>query len=146
MPWAKGESGNPAGRPKGSLSVYESLQRALERKWVVPDGEDKGEVKTKLDQLCRSMVELAIGGSVPAAQWVGDRFEGRVTSKVELSGTQSNNVVVVPWLPATEDAIQAARRGGLPGGTGAGTRAEPLDLNGVTVVDQVAEGEAEPQE
>jgi hypothetical protein len=89
----------------------DSLQKALERKWVVPDGEDKGEVKTYLDRLCRSMVDLAIGGSVPAAQWVGDRLEGRVTSKVEVSGG-SSQIVVVPWLPATQDAILAAQAGG----------------------------------
>jgi len=135
VPWKKGESGNPAGRPKGSMSVYESLERALARKWIVPEGEDVGETKTYLDRLCRSMVDLAIAGSVPAAQWVGDRFEGRVTSKVELSGASTNNVVVVPWLPATEDAIQAARRGGLPHPTQ--DTQEPADLVGAEVIDQV---------
>jgi len=135
VPWKKGESGNPAGRPKGSLSVYESLQKALERQWIVPDGEDKGEAKTYLDRLCRSMVDLAIAGSVPAAQWVGDRFEGRVTSKVEVSGATSNQVVVVPWLPATRDAILAAQAGGGLGVTQPADQAEqPQEIEGAEVV------------
>lgn len=112
--WLPGQSGNPAGRPARGLSVQASLARALERKWIVPDGEEQGETRTKLDHLCRAMVDLAIGGSVPAAEWVGNRLEGRVASRVEISGQSEHQVVVVPWLPATEGAIQAARRGGLP--------------------------------
>lgn len=129
--WLPGQSGNPAGRPARGLSVQASLARALERKWVVPDGEEQGETRTKLDHLCRAMVDLAIGGSVPAAEWVGNRLEGRVASRVEISGQAEHQVVVVPWLPATEGAILAARRGGLPTPS-----EEPADLVGAEVVDQ----------
>jgi hypothetical protein len=111
--WLPGQSGNPAGRPARGLSVQASLARALERKWIVPDGEEQGETRTKLDHLCRAMVDLAIGGSVPAAEWVGNRLEGRVASRVEISGQSEHQIMVVPWLPATEGAIQAARRGGV---------------------------------
>lgn len=131
-PFLPGQSGNPGGRPARGLSVQASLARALERKWVVPDGEEQGETRTKLDHLCRAMVDLAIGGSVPAAEWVGNRLEGRVASRVEISGQAEHQVVVVPWLPATEGAILAARRGGLPQ-----PAQEPADLVGAEVVDQV---------
>jgi hypothetical protein len=118
-PWQPGESGNPAGRPPGGLSVQAALVRALSREWRVPDGEDKGQVRTKLDALCRSMVEQAIGGSVPAAEWVGNRLEGRVASKVEISGQTEKTVVVVPWRPATREAIERAQTAGaLPGTSG----------------------------
>jgi hypothetical protein len=110
--WLPGQSGNPLGKPPGKLSVQAALVRALEQPWVVPEGADKGQVRTKLDQLARAMVAQAIGGSVPAAEWVGNRLEGRVASRVEVSGGTENQVVVVPWLPATEAAIREAQVAG----------------------------------
>jgi hypothetical protein len=63
----KGESGNPKGRPKGSLSVAKVLERTLREKVVITE---KGQRKTitKLEAAVKQLVNKAASGDPRALQ------------------------------------------------------------------------------
>ena len=62
-----GQSGNPKGRPKGSLNLATALNRALlERVTVVENGKRKS--ITKLDAAIKSLVNSAVKGDAKARQ------------------------------------------------------------------------------
>ncbi len=63
----KGQSGNPAGRPKGSLSVGVALNKALNEKITVTEN---GRVKqmSKLDALVKGLINRAVKGDAKACQ------------------------------------------------------------------------------
>jgi hypothetical protein len=132
MPWQKGQSGNPAGRPKGSLSAVEALRAALERPWR--SGEAGGG-RTQLDRVARALVEQAAKGNVQAAAMVFERIDGKVAQRVEQS--IEGAVAVVPWLPAT---VARGADGRL-----ALVRGDQEDEVGLPVVDRAASvGEVSP--
>ena len=54
--WKPGQSGNPAGRRKGSVSLASALQKLLLKE---PD---------KLESVARTLVDAAIAGDVSAAR------------------------------------------------------------------------------
>lgn len=62
--WQKGQSGNPAGRRKGSVSLAAALQRLLTKE---PD---------KLESVARTLVDAAIAGDVSAARLLFERLDG----------------------------------------------------------------------
>lgn len=73
--FAKGKSGNPAGRRPGSKS---HVSRELER--IVKAG--GGRVAR---DLAAKMIELALGGNVQAGKLVFERLEGRVPTAEDLA-------------------------------------------------------------
>ena len=102
MPFQKGVSGNPAGRPAGSLSWNDALRRALNRSWRSGEPTLAGERRTQMDRVARAMVEQAAKGNVAAAAWIADRTEGKTTQRLQVEGEVVQHVV--PWLPAVRDA------------------------------------------
>lgn len=79
MPWEKGESGNPGGRPKKAYSITQMLRDAGEQ--VV--NEETGE--TRAHRLARIMWEQAEGGDRQMAQYITDRQDGKPKERVEHS-------------------------------------------------------------
>ena len=63
----KGRSGNPSGRPKGTLNMSTVLERTLREKMVI---EEKGKRRTvtKLEAAIRQVAEKAIAGDLKALQ------------------------------------------------------------------------------
>ena len=82
--WQPGESGNPAGRPKNSVTTI--LKNADE--------------KTN-EQIAQKLIELAIAGDLPALIHYIDRTDGKVADKLQLTGTM---------LVATPDQLDLAMR------------------------------------
>jgi hypothetical protein len=80
--WKKGQSGNLAGRPKGGVNLTSRLKRQLLEE--LPNTQHDG---VKADLIIRALVEEAKAGNMQAINCILDRLEGRVTDKVEMSGS-----------------------------------------------------------
>jgi hypothetical protein len=77
-PFQPGQSGNPSGRPKGTLSdkMRWKLQQPAKDSFGQPDphGRDNG------DLFVDSVWRKAVQGSVPAADLIWNRMEGRIAN------------------------------------------------------------------
>jgi hypothetical protein len=81
-----GASGNPRGRPKKGGAFAELLERELARPFE--DGVSKKE------RMVAVAVAEACKGDLDALKWIVDRTEGKVTDKVEQSGTVTTRIQV----------------------------------------------------
>lgn len=88
MPWAKGESGNPEGRPKKQYSITSFLREIGEE---VVDDETK---ETRAQRLARKLWVLAEDGDRAFAQYLVDRLDGRPKERIEQEG---ETVVRIVW-------------------------------------------------
>ncbi len=90
MPWKKGQSGNPNGRPKKPIT--DALYWALQQE---PGFKGKG--KTKAQKIALAAVREAEQGSIPAFTAVSDRVEGKpiqaheITNDAETLALQAYN-------------------------------------------------------
>ncbi len=84
-PWKAGQSGNPAGKTKGTKNRSTIVRQWLEA-WAT-DGSD-GQV---VDQLVRAMVEKALKGDAAAFKELMDSAFGKVTDK---AGNEASFVVM----------------------------------------------------
>jgi hypothetical protein len=75
-----GQSGNPGGRPKGSVKISSAYERSLAR--LVP-GDPEG--RTYAQFIADKNVELAAEGNIAAIKEVTDRVEGKAPRTVEIS-------------------------------------------------------------
>jgi hypothetical protein len=85
-PWKPGQSGNPSGRRKGSVSLAAALQRLLIKE---PD---------KLESVARTLVDAAIAGDVSAARLLFERLDGHKTTgffSVNIDNSDRRSVVSV---------------------------------------------------
>jgi len=69
--WKKGQSGNPNGRPKGSVSIVTALKQKLEE---VPEGKEKTYLHYFIEQIMKKTV---IEGDVNMMKDVIDRVDGK---------------------------------------------------------------------
>jgi len=88
----KGTSGNPNGRPKGSMSIPDMLKRIGEEE-VPNELQDRvqrlfGEAEigkiSMLEAVMRTTMMYAIQGKSWAVQFLADRLEGRPRQTIEL--------------------------------------------------------------
>jgi hypothetical protein len=84
--FAKGQSGNPAGRKPGSKS---HVSRELEK--IVKAGGGK-----VARQIAEKLTELTLQGNTQAAKLLLDRLEGRVSSAEELGKLPGNEEKFTP--------------------------------------------------
>lgn len=76
MAYAKGQSGNPGGRPKEQKQFRDALNMAIKR----TDGD-----KTKLALMAEALVDKAVGGDVTAIREVADRLDGKPLQTAEFT-------------------------------------------------------------
>ncbi len=83
MPFQKGQSGNPKGRPKSSKLFKDALNLAVhERMDEKPlRGVETGD-KTKLRRIAEVLVENAMDGNIPAIKEVADRLDGKAPQAI----------------------------------------------------------------
>lgn len=79
MPFQKGVSGNPGGRPKKALSLTGILAAQLEKKG--PDGQ------RNKDAIVQKLIQLARSGDRYAAEFIIERIDGKLTQPIEHSGS-----------------------------------------------------------
>ena len=80
----KGQSGNPAGRPKGSLSLAKALEGALTEPVVVVE---RGERRTlsKFEVMLKQLVNKAAGGDLRAFAQVSALFNQVMPEDEEMA-------------------------------------------------------------
>ncbi len=88
-PWLfkKGESGNPNGRPKGSVSVVSAIKRKLEE---VPEGKTKTYLEYFVEQIMKKGV---IEGDTAIMKDIIDRVDGKAQYNVDIT---SNGQTITP--------------------------------------------------
>ena len=78
MPFEKGKSGNPGGRPR-ELVWRDAIHLAVKR---IADG---GEVR-QLDLLADRLVAAALDGDLYALREIGDRLDGKAMQAIAVEG------------------------------------------------------------
>jgi Family of unknown function (DUF5681) len=103
MPFRKGQSGNPGGRPKTTAFGVVLAQQL--------DAVRAG--TTTRERIAAVVVEKALKGDLDAVKWIADRVDGRAPERLEVDAT-----VEQPVTDATIDAVlaRAAARNGLGAG------------------------------
>lgn len=93
-----GQSGNPGGRPKGSVKISSAYERSLAR--LVP-GDPEG--RTYAQFIADKNVELAAQGNLAATKEVTDRVEGKAPRTIEISHDDSKRK---KWARLVEELSQ----------------------------------------
>lgn len=75
-PWKKGQSGNPGGRPKGSVNLTNRLRAALSKN----DGQ-------LADIVVKKLIHEAAKGKFNHLHEIFDRIDGKVTQRIEIEAT-----------------------------------------------------------
>ena len=80
-PWPKGTSGNPKGRPKGprATRITDCLLEQL--------GTEDVAGRSNSDRIAAVAIRKAIKGDLGFVAYVTDRTDGKVTGKLELTGS-----------------------------------------------------------
>jgi hypothetical protein len=79
MPFTKGQSGNPNGRPRKGRTLTETLEKAMKKK--------REDGKKNSDALADTLIELAITEkNVTAIKYIMDRVDGKPAESIELTG------------------------------------------------------------
>ena len=87
-----GVSGNPKGRPKGSVDIWARVRRKLRQK--VAKGPKAGE--RYADLVAAAIVKAAVKGRWPATKELLDREHGKPAESVAHTGGVEVKVVYVP--------------------------------------------------
>jgi hypothetical protein len=85
--WKKGEKPKGAGRPKGAVSITESLRRSLDRIAQGMDPIDKKAVSMPMrDWVGVALITKAASGDVAAIRELLNRIDGTIVGKIEVTG------------------------------------------------------------
>ncbi len=83
-----GTSGNPNGRPKGSVSITDGIKQKLEE---IPEGKDK----TYLEIFITQILDRAIKGDHQLIKQIWDHIDGRAREAIEVN---DNRPLPIPIL------------------------------------------------
>ena len=89
-PWKPGQSGNPAGKPKGTEHSSTRLKRLLGAVGKMKNPLTKREEEfTGLEMMDAAIISRAMKGDVGAYREILDRLEGKVPAKTEVIGSMN---------------------------------------------------------
>ncbi len=90
MPWTKGHSGNPHGRPKNGEAMTDALRSYAEGKY-----KNRGAAKTVL---AKRLWELAMtcddAVGIAAIRYIYDRLEGKPKEAIQLTGDMEYRIIL----------------------------------------------------
>lgn len=92
--WKKGQTGNPAGRPKKIPELRELLANVLG---------DQKDGKTAAEAILMALRAKATKGDVRAAELLLDRAYGKTAMNIELDANVNTVIMPKPIQPPTED-------------------------------------------
>jgi hypothetical protein len=97
--WKKGQSGNPAGKRKGTVSLASALQRLLIKE------------PSRLESICKTLCDAAAAGDVSAARLLFERLDGsKATGFFSVNIDNSDRRSVVTVSPQILSEIAESRR------------------------------------
>jgi hypothetical protein len=97
--WKKGQSGNPSGKAKGTVSLAYAVQRLLRKE---PE---------KLESIARTLVDAAIAGDVSASRLLFERLDGnKPTGFFSVHVDNSDRRIGISVSPQTLAEIADSRR------------------------------------
>jgi hypothetical protein len=82
----KGQSGNPNGRPKGSLNTKTILERflSIEKNMINPLTMQKENLSIA-ELMALRQINNALNGELPAYKEIIDRMEGKATNQIDIT-------------------------------------------------------------
>ncbi|MDR2435234.1 MAG: DUF5681 domain-containing protein [Treponema sp.] len=98
MPFAKGQSGNPYGRPKKAKSLTNILEKALSKK--------RADGRTNKAALVDTLISLALAGDVTALKYVYDRVDGKLAESVNMAADVNANANLEVIQMSREDRMK----------------------------------------
>lgn len=99
MPFVKGQSGNPAGRPEGSISIVTEIKRQLMEEVIVDAKDGKIKRKKKIELLVQRAMKKAIeDGDTKMITDIIDRVDGKALQKADVmsGGKEIKSFSIVP--------------------------------------------------
>lgn len=98
-PWQAGQSGNPAGKPKGSLNRSTILKRYLAISLKDNPSDIPFELAGKItveEAIALALIKKALSGDISAIKEIQDTVHGKLTdtSEIKHTYTQMGNVMV----------------------------------------------------
>lgn len=94
-----GQSGNPAGRPKGLLSWRNTIKEAAMREIEMMEKSTGKKITKTLNQIiAEKLVEKARMGDIQAIKEYGDRTDGKAHQSINLEGDLSitQRLIILP--------------------------------------------------
>jgi hypothetical protein len=95
MPFQKGQSGNPGGRPKDFVSLTAQIEKLLRQR--AHDG------RTRAEHVADVLIGLALGGDTNAIKMVLERIDGKVVQPIAQSGSVTVEHVDRPTIAEALD-------------------------------------------
>ncbi len=96
--YAPGQSGNPAGKKKGALSILTQLRKKLNERFDnTGDNED-----TFLDVILHNFVANCASGNEKYVRELLDRIEGKSIQRIEAKVEREPNIVDLSYLDDAE--------------------------------------------
>lgn len=102
MPFAKGQSGNPAGRVKDKL-MRDAISLELHENKRIEGPNGKSLKVRKLRLVARALVDAGIAGDVPAIKEINDRMDGKVPQKI--GGEGENGAIPLDIKGLSDDQL-----------------------------------------
>ena len=90
-PFKKGQSGNPAGRPIGSVSVTEAIKRKLLEVFPEKDGTPNKEKRIYLDKLVESIMRNALeNGEARTQKDIWNYMDGQPKATIDIGADKDS--------------------------------------------------------
>jgi hypothetical protein len=99
MPFERGQSGNPKGRPRKGKSLTEALEKILKQK--------REDGRKNYDALADTLVKLAIEDkNITAIRYIMDRVDGRPKETININDADIESALATAFNSTQEPEIE----------------------------------------